>query len=91
MTTIEQLKIQLNICQDLGLTTNVERLQQQLDKLESPAPATFTVDISKLSESERDEFEERAAIMECDAGLSRAEAEKQALEIILERRQHYDK
>lgn len=39
--------------------------------------------LSTLSESERTYFEERAAIMEYDGGLSREEAEKRALERIL--------
>jgi hypothetical protein len=64
VTTIEQLKSQLKICQNLSLTADVERLQQQLDKLASPTPALFTTDdISKLSEDEQVEYEPRTAIM----------------------------
>jgi hypothetical protein len=42
--------------------------------------------LSTLSEAERDDFEERAAIMEYDGGLSREEAERQAMLRILEKR-----
>jgi hypothetical protein len=74
MTTIEQLKSQLKICQDLGLTADVEQLQHQLEKLVSPAPTTFVInDISKLSKSEHEEYEERAAITKIDSELSKAE------------------
>ena len=38
--------------------------------------------IASLSESERADYEERAAIMEYDGGLARAEAERRALEIV---------
>ena len=47
--------------------------------------------LSTLSEYKRMEFEERAAIMEYDGGLSKTEAERRALEIILERREYYEK
>ena len=40
--------------------------------------------LSTLSEYKRMEFEERAAIMEYDGGLSKTEAERRALEIILD-------
>jgi hypothetical protein len=36
--------------------------------------------------SERDEFEERAAIMEFDGGMSRDEAERHAGTLVLKRR-----
>jgi len=39
-----------------------------------------------LTEDELDIFEERAAIMEFDGGLSRAEAEKEAMKEIEKRR-----
>lgn len=42
--------------------------------------------LSILSDAEREEYEERVAIMEYDGGLLRAEAEKRALGIIFERR-----
>ena len=42
--------------------------------------------LSTLSADECDEYEERAAIMEFDGGLSRVEAERQALERILAKR-----
>jgi hypothetical protein len=44
-----------------------------------------------LNESEREEFEERAAIMEYDGNLSKMQAEKMALAIVLEQRQHLAK
>lgn len=43
--------------------------------------------LRELSDSEREDFEERAAIMEFDGGLSK-EADQLALEIILQRRRH---
>jgi hypothetical protein len=43
---------------------------------------------ASLNEDDREEYEERAAIMQYDGGLPQAEAEKRALEIILQRRQH---
>ncbi len=39
--------------------------------------------LASLSDAEREEYEERAAIMEYDGGLPRAEAERMALERIL--------
>ena len=39
--------------------------------------------LASLSKKEREEYEERAAIMEYDGGLPRAEAERMALERIL--------
>jgi len=41
---------------------------------------------SEVEAAEREEYEERAAIMEFDGGLSRVEAERQAFERILARR-----
>lgn len=41
---------------------------------------------SELTAAEREWFEERSAIMEFDGGLSRAEAERAALALVLERR-----
>ena len=49
-------------------------------------PSEIDKVIVVLSEAEREEYEERAAIMEYDGGLSRAEAERQALERILAKR-----
>lgn len=43
--------------------------------------------IDELSKAEREEYEERAAIMEYDGGLPKAEAERQALEIVRRQRQ----
>ena len=40
--------------------------------------------LSELNEDERIDYEERAAIMEYDGGLSRREAELSALEYILD-------
>jgi len=40
--------------------------------------------IAGLTEGERELFEERAGILELDEGLSREEAERKALRIILE-------
>jgi len=44
------------------------------------------VDVADLDEDERDRFEERAAIMEYDGGLPRAEAEQLALEDVMRTR-----
>jgi hypothetical protein len=41
------------------------------------------VSARRLTAAERDDYEERAAIMEHDGGLSRAEAERQALARVL--------
>jgi hypothetical protein len=41
------------------------------------------VDFSDLTEEQREDFEERAAIMEYDGGLPREEAEKLALKIVI--------
>lgn len=38
--------------------------------------------VAKLGESARDAFEERAAILEFDAGLARIDAERQALALV---------
>ncbi len=35
-----------------------------------------------MTEAQREQFEERAAILEFDAGLSRAEAERRAREVM---------
>jgi hypothetical protein len=45
--------------------------------------------LSTLSDDERMEYEERAAIMEYDGGLTRVEAERRALERILERKEFF--
>lgn len=42
--------------------------------------------LSDLSEIEREEFEERAAILEFDAKMSRKKAEETALNQIMEKR-----
>ena len=39
-----------------------------------------------LSESEQDEYRERAAILEFEAGYNRPDAERVALEMVLEKR-----
>lgn len=41
--------------------------------------------LASLSESEREEYEERAAIMEFDGGLSKEESERIMLKIVLRR------
>jgi len=51
----------------------------QSSEIESPAIS----DVESLSDDERTFFFERAAIMEYDGGMSREEAEKQALEIVM--------
>lgn len=63
---------------DLMTIFQNKRAEQQTDDI-----------LSFLSESERDEYEERAAIMEYDGGLLRAEAERLALERIFEKRGNY--
>jgi Trp operon repressor len=45
--------------------------------------------LSMLSDDERMDFEERAGIMEYDGGLTRVEAERRALERILERKEFF--
>jgi hypothetical protein len=57
---------------DLITTFQKKRVEQQKNDIQST-----------LSESEHEEYEERAAIMEFDGGLSREEAERQAIEGIL--------
>ncbi len=57
------------------ITENEESIFSQTQKL-----------ILALEENEREEFEERASIMEFDAGLSREEADWRAIRIILENR-----
>lgn len=42
--------------------------------------------LALLSEAEREEYKERAAIMEYDGGLPRSEAERLALSIVVKRR-----
>ena len=66
-----------------------QMLQSELvrrGKLSSPAP--FVSYVSKVdkhfSEEEREAFEERAAIMEYDGGLTRTEAEKTASILVLD-------
>ena len=39
-------------------------------------------DVAKLSPEQREHYEERAAIMEYDGGLTRAEAERRAMEAV---------
>ncbi len=43
--------------------------------------------MDKLSRDEREEFEERAAILEFDAKMSREQAEKLAMEAVLAKRE----
>jgi len=43
-------------------------------------------DPSDLTENERDAYEERAAILEYDANLSRYEAERRAMKAVMDRR-----
>ena len=40
-----------------------------------------------MTEAEREDYEERAAIMEYDGGLSREEAERQAWRIVMAKRE----
>ena len=56
-----------------------------LSAMRYTTPSTNRDELASLSEAEREEYEERVAIMEYDGGLSREEAERQALEIIKER------
>ena len=41
------------------------------------------LDISNLTEDQRDEFEERAAIMQFDAGMTKERAEQEALKLVM--------
>jgi hypothetical protein len=41
-----------------------------------------------VSEEQREEFEERAGILEFDAGMSREEAERVAMAMIVEKEAH---
>jgi len=47
--------------------------------------------IASLSDSEREDFEERVAIMEYDGCMSREKAERLALECVLNRREEIRK
>lgn len=47
---------------------------------------TTGTDVSQLTEAEREDFEERAAIMEYCAGMKRPTAERWALNNVLEKR-----
>jgi hypothetical protein len=49
-------------------------------------PKVANLAINSLSECEFADFQERAAILEFDAGLTRDEAERQALAMVLEKR-----
>lgn len=42
--------------------------------------------LARQTHATREQFEERAAILEYDAGMTRAEAEQRAMELIIERR-----
>ncbi len=44
------------------------------------------LDVDDLTENERDAYEERAAIMEYDANLSRYEAERRAMKEVEKKR-----
>ena len=44
-----------------------------------------------LTPAEREDFTERAAILEYDAGLTRAEAERRALELVIAKRQREER
>jgi hypothetical protein len=44
------------------------------------------LDVDDLTENELDAYEERAAIMEYDANLSRYEAERRAMKAVMDRR-----
>ncbi|MGB0660087.1 MAG: hypothetical protein ACPGNV_07890 [Mangrovicoccus sp.] len=46
-------------------------------------PPSVSLPVKSLSETQQDAFEERAAIMEYEAGLSRGEAERRAWLIIM--------
>lgn len=48
------------------------------------------VDTWALSEDELEEFDERAGILEFDAGLTREEAEREALELMHSRERDYE-
>lgn len=66
----------------------------RLEKTETNSPTeagelnrdSDTNPLNNLSPSQQEDFEERSAIMEFDAGLSREEAEREALRIILTKR-----
>jgi hypothetical protein len=48
---------------------------------------THAVRIAGLTPDERETYDERAAIMEFDGGLSRADADRHALVVVLRHRQ----
>lgn len=48
--------------------------------------ATLSAWLARQTPATREQFEERAAILEYDGGLTRAEAEQRAMEMIIERR-----
>ena len=68
-------------------TTNSQILDEKNASLQQVSPLSplspHREDLSRLSEEERCRFEERAAIIEYDAGVLRKEAERQALLEIL--------
>lgn len=49
----------------------------------TPAVAQW---LAKQTPATREQFEERAAILEYDAGMTREQAERMAMEMIIERR-----
>jgi len=58
----------------------MEKYRSKLGYVKQDAMAVF---LGGLNEEERFTFEERAAIMEYDGGLTREEAERQAVESIM--------
>lgn len=64
----------------------LKNLKRPKIEVEAKATPNLFEALASLSEDEQMDFEERAGIMEYDGGLSRAEAERGALEIILKER-----
>ncbi len=60
----------------------LKEIARGFEKRLPAAPPSDAIQVERipLSEAEQDFYNERAAIMEFDGGLSRAEAERQALE-----------
>ncbi|HIE28942.1 TPA: hypothetical protein EYP66_16835 [Candidatus Poribacteria bacterium] len=66
MTTIEELKLQKNSCEDLGLTVDAENIRQRIAKLESNLSGEMPTDsgMPSIPEKETSENSPDVAIVE---------------------------
>jgi len=78
MAPIEKLKIQLKICQDLGLTADVEKLQQQLAFLEKKAASTVCVK-TEVQKAYSPDVRQPERIIAAEA-IQKADAQEKALD-----------